>query len=373
MRNKIENLVETPYCPNLQTRFLNHNQLKVIYNGFFQFMRGLKVLNLSYNSDIEELPEAISKLVSLEYLDLSWTKIRQLPIELKALEKLKCLNLECFPHNIRIPRQLISVFIKMQVLTMVGCYYSLEGVGCDNGEWLVEELECLMHLNVLTVTITSASGLDRFLSSERLCSSTVHIDLQLFKESKRLDVLFLANMRCLNSLHLRDCGILEELKIMESAQSPIASQQYCFESLRHVVINDCSKLMDITWVILAPNLRYLNVSFCCNMEEIINERKLNQVGDQLVVETLCICAKLESLFLDCLPELESIYWDTLPLSCLKDIKVVECPKLKRLPLNSSSAKECKIRIKGREEWWKELRWEDEYTRNRFLPCFMPGL
>ncbi|XP_022724171.1 LOW QUALITY PROTEIN: probable disease resistance protein At1g15890 [Durio zibethinus] len=161
MKNRIENLVEAPNCPDLQTLFLNDNQLKVINNDFFQFMCGLKVLNLSYNRDIEELPVGISKLVSLECLDLSHTRIRQLPIELKALEKLKCLNLESCESTIRIPRQLISTFSKLQVLRMFRCDYSLGQEVEDNSECLVEELKCLNHLNVLTVPITSALGLDR--------------------------------------------------------------------------------------------------------------------------------------------------------------------------------------------------------------------
>ncbi|XWS11827.1 hypothetical protein CRYUN_Cryun37aG0034400 [Craigia yunnanensis] len=172
MGNRIENLLETPNCPDLQTLFLNENQLKVINNDFFRFMCGLKVLDLSVNRVLVELPVGISKLLSLECLDLSYTRIRQLPIELKALEKLKCLNLECFDHHIRIPRQLISAFLKLQVLRISGCYYSLGQEVEDNSECLVEELKCLNHLNVSTVTITSAFRLERFLSNERLCSCT---------------------------------------------------------------------------------------------------------------------------------------------------------------------------------------------------------
>ncbi|XWS19073.1 hypothetical protein CRYUN_Cryun32bG0099700 [Craigia yunnanensis] len=373
MGNRIENLVETPNCPDLRTLFLNNNRLKVINNDFFQFMCGLKVLDLSENGDIEELPKGISKLVSLECLDLSLTGIRQLPIELKALEKLKCLNLE-FCVEIRIPRQLISAFLKLQVLRMLRCdYSSVQEVEDnsdqeDNSEWLVEELECLNHLNVLTVTITSALGLDRFLSSERLCSCTVSIDLRLFKDPKQLNILPLANMKRLNSLELEECESLEEVKMewggegrMIKAQSHIQTaviaSEYCFQSLRSVFISGCSKLTDITWLILAPNLRDLGVSLCNNMEEIINERKLSQVAE--LVETSSLFAKLESLYLRYLPELKSIYWDTLRFSCLKGIYVSKCPKLKRLPLNSHIAKENKIKIRGEEEWRKELQWEDE--------------
>ena len=104
------------------------------------------------------------------------------------------------------------------------------------------------------------------------------------------------------------------------------------------------------------------------MEEIINEVKLSQVAQ--LVGTLSPFAKLEILYLGYLPELKSIYWDALPFSCMKDIHVEKCPKLRRLPLNSNSGKGNKISIYGEEKWWKELQWEDEYTRNAFLPCFI---
>ncbi|XVF11348.1 hypothetical protein REPUB_Repub08aG0019900 [Reevesia pubescens] len=386
MENGIENLVEAPNCPHLQTLFLNKNKLKVINNEFFQFMCGLRVLDLSSNRDLEELPVGISKLVSLESLDLSFTRIRRLPLELKPLEKLKCLRLVSpYPYKsqIIIPRQLISAFSKLQVLRIRSCHYSSGQEVEDSDEWLVEELKCLKRLDVLTVTITSAVALDRFMSTERLCSCTEEIELKKFEDSKRLNVLSLAkNMKSLNSLLLDNCESLEEVK-MEWAgeeegrmikaepeshiQTSVIATQHCFQSLRNLVIQQCSKLRDITWLILAPNLSVIDVEFCHKMEEIINERELSQVAE--VVETSTLFAKLETLCLRFLPELKSIYWDALPLSCLKTIIVEECPKLKRLPLNSNSAKENKIRIKGEEEWWKELQWEDESTLNAFLPCF----
>ncbi|XVF11418.1 hypothetical protein REPUB_Repub08aG0025900 [Reevesia pubescens] len=382
MENGIENLVEAPNCPHLQTLFMNKNKLKVINNDFFRFMCGLRVLDLSENKDLKELPVGISKLVSLESLDLSGTKIRQLPLELKALEKLKCLRME-FLFQIIIPRQLISAFLKLQVLRIRGSYFSLGQEVEDSDEWLVEELKCLNRLDVLTVSITSAFALDRFMSTERLCSCTEEIDLKKFEDSKRLNVLSLAkNMKSLNYLGLCYCFNLEEVK-MEWAgeeegrmikaepeshiQTSVIATQHCFQSLRNLSIIYCLKLRDITWLILAPNLRQLQVMDCYKMEEIINERKLIQVAE--VVETSSLFAKLEILQLGNLPKLKSIYWDALPFSCLKVITVIGCRKLKRLPLNSNSAKENKIRIEGSEEWWKELQWEDESTLNAFLPYF----
>lgn len=86
MANQIENLVERSICPSLSTLFLTDNRLKIIGEGFFQHMPSLRVLDLSENKGITHLPSGISRLKSLQYLNLSQTGIRGLPVELKALD-----------------------------------------------------------------------------------------------------------------------------------------------------------------------------------------------------------------------------------------------------------------------------------------------
>ncbi|MBA0868847.1 hypothetical protein Goshw_019474 [Gossypium schwendimanii] len=120
MSNQMKVLRETPKCPNLRTLFLRENNLQVISDGFFHFMPHLTVLNLSRNYGLEELPKGISQLISLECLDLSSTGIRELPIELKSLTKLKMLDLSnmLFVGKMKIPRQLISSFSKLQIFKL---------------------------------------------------------------------------------------------------------------------------------------------------------------------------------------------------------------------------------------------------------------
>ncbi|XVF11413.1 hypothetical protein REPUB_Repub08aG0025500 [Reevesia pubescens] len=227
MENGIEILVEAPNCPHLQTLFLNKNKLKVINNDFFQFMCGLRVLDLSENLHLEELPVGILKL----------------EVE-------------------------------------------------DSDEWLVEELKCLNCLDVLTDSITSAFALDRFMSTERLCSCTESMVIENFKDLKRLSLA--KNMKSLNSLYIGNCESFEEVKMewageeegrmikaeLEShIQTSVIATQHCFQNLRRLSIQMCLKLRDITWLILAPNLSFIEVSLCYKMEEIINERKLSQVAE----------------------------------------------------------------------------------------------
>ncbi|KAL1184432.1 hypothetical protein V6Z11_A01G044200, partial [Gossypium hirsutum] len=79
----------SPNCQNLSTLLLQNNEsLKRISESFFQHMHSLSVLNLSYTS-IEQLPNSVSNLETLNALVLRGCKeLRYVP----SLEKLKALR-----------------------------------------------------------------------------------------------------------------------------------------------------------------------------------------------------------------------------------------------------------------------------------------
>ncbi|XP_021829656.1 probable disease resistance protein At5g63020 [Prunus avium] len=186
MANQIENLVEGSICPSLSTLFLTNNRLKMISEGFFQHMPSLRVLDLSENKGITHLPMGISKLKSPQYLNLSQTGIRDLPIELKALDKLKYLNLEFTSKLNMVPRNVISSFLMLRVLRMYDCGSS-DDVLFGGEEALVEELVCLKHLDVLTITIRCVSAFKRFFTSLNLLTCTQVLCLESFTCVSSLD------------------------------------------------------------------------------------------------------------------------------------------------------------------------------------------
>ncbi|KAJ0007727.1 hypothetical protein Pint_30047 [Pistacia integerrima] len=80
------------------------------------------------------LPSGISKLVSLQHLDLSLTELEELPKELKALVNLKCLNLDRAHYLRTIP-------------------LSEDSIMFGGNEFLIEDLLRLEVLNVLSIDL----------------------------------------------------------------------------------------------------------------------------------------------------------------------------------------------------------------------------
>ncbi|TYH14512.1 hypothetical protein ES288_A06G225900v1 [Gossypium darwinii] len=374
MENKIAVLKETPKCPNLRTLFLSRNKLKVINGSFFQFIPHLSVLDLSTNNELRALPKGISELISLECLDLSWTGIEELPMELKSLTKLKLLDLSCKFNLRKIPQHLISCFFELQIFRLWPYpkdYPNEDNVLNGGNEKLIEELKGLQRLNILRIQIKSMFCLERFLSFNLFRCWTQALQLCDFRESEVLNVLCLENLEHLQTLHISNCTSMKEIKMEKlhiSVSSSTNNTSY-FHTLSEVQIFCCNKLRDITWLIVAPNLRTLSVIACGKMEEILSERKFGEVAGVIGISYTKPFLKLETLSLQLLLKLKSIYWDALPFPCLKLIHILKCQELKKLPLNSNSAKGNQLSIEGSKDWWATVEWENKATRDVFLPSF----
>ncbi|XP_024948800.2 probable disease resistance protein At5g63020 [Citrus sinensis] len=307
MQNQIRNLPFTPICPDLQTLFLK---------------------------GINELPRELKALVNLKYLNLDHTT---------------------FLHPI--PSPLISSFSMLLVLRMFNCKSS--SMANVVREVLIDELVQLDHLNELSMSLHSIRALERFLSFHKLKSCTGSLYLNVWEHSNWLDVLSLGELKNLHTLHMQ-FPFLDDLKF-----GCVRVGTHAFHSLHTVRIYYCSKLRDLTWLALAPNLRKIEVHTCANMEEIISPGKISQV------QNLNPFAKLEYLVLENLMNLKSIYWSPLPFPQLMEIRVNGCPILQKLPLDSSSAKDRKIVIRAKQHsWWANLKWEDEAAKNAFSHCWV---
>ncbi|ESR41028.1 Disease resistance protein SUMM2 [Citrus sinensis] len=365
--NRFDSLSEIPTSPRLITLLLIANSIDEITDGFFQSMSSLRVLSLGSNA-LSKLPSGISSLVSLHHLDLSWTEITGLPQELKALEKLRYLNLEHAYMLSIIPHQLISGFSKLEVLRLLGCGSNCvtvteeEGnVLCDDAGLLMKELLGLKHLNFLSWSFRSSLAVQKFFKYPKLVSITQSVVVYQC-ECPLFNVLHLAYMENLQELHLEDSD-LEEMRI-DGPEEVKKLFQSGFRSLSIVSVENCEKMKDLTWLVFVQNLKELEISRCHAVEDIISVDKLRDISE-IIGSEHNFFAQLEALNIFNNVNLKSIYPNPLPFPKLKKIQIYSCPELKKLPLNSSSAKERRVVIEGTKKWWEELQWEDQAAQNAF--------
>ncbi|CAH8383955.1 unnamed protein product [Eruca vesicaria subsp. sativa] len=325
MSNNIEEISGSPECPKLTTLFLQENMpLARISGGFFKCMPKLVVLDLSDNYSLDRLPEEISELVSLKYLDLSRTDIWELPVGLWKLKRLIHLYLERMKNLESIDG--ISTLSSLRTLKLLGSYR----LQCDKRSW--EELSLLKHLEVLTIEIGSNPDLEKLFFSQ-------------------------IGMRCIQKAVIRDIFYFQT--DLRSLKGP------CFLSLSHVSIRNGGGIKDLTWLLCAPNLIELHLVNLELLEEVVNIEKAKKMQVQGIIPF----AKLETLVMSDLPEVKSIYWIPLPFPCLREMFVEQCQKLRKLPVDSRSVAEVERFViqYAPGNWIGKVEWEDEATRLRFLP------
>ncbi|CAA6674276.1 unnamed protein product [Spirodela intermedia] len=317
-----------PSLPNLQTLLLNDNEhhLEEIPGGFFQFMPSLRVLDLSWTG-IRVLPPEIKSLLELRYLNLSWIP-GIITMEVSNLTKLRQLHLENTLSFKSIPREAVSSLERLQSLNIYGSNYEFraggEGGGSDGvidreGRQLcLKDLEDGMwNLTELGISITwmTHEDLEAVLNSQRL-SASIRFLCVLEVGIRSLDLLEYWNSTAWKSWSsTRTIFGAGELTLGELPRATISwKDATCL----------CEALEDITWI---RQLSALRVGTTWMFE--------NRRGDSN------------------LPNL-SICRHPLLFPALEDIKVINCPELKKLPFGLSTAKNIQC-IFGEKEWFGTIR------------------
>ncbi|KFK40580.1 hypothetical protein AALP_AA2G014600 [Arabis alpina] len=197
MMNNIPHLAGNPECLELTTLLLQHTNLANISSEFFKSMPKLVVLDLSENQELSILPAEISELVSLQYLNLSRTGIRHLPMkEMKKLKELIHLDLEYTTKLASIAG--ISSLHSLRVLKL----FMSRRLDPDT----MKELKTLEHLQVLTLEIDCPFVLEEYLSSQRLTSSTLSLRI-LDINMKSSGIVLPETMQKLSRFFIRAEGI----------------------------------------------------------------------------------------------------------------------------------------------------------------------
>ncbi|KAF2617615.1 hypothetical protein F2Q68_00042415, partial [Brassica cretica] len=235
-------------------------------------------LLLQYNKLVEELPFGIYSLKLLTHLNFEGTRFLKSLDGISGLSSLKTLKLR---HS--------KVLLDMS---------------------LMKELQLLQHIEYITVSISP-----RTLVGEKL-----------FYDPKM--------GRC-----------IQKVSIYNERGGRRVSKSNSFASFGRSLLHLHRRLWNVggdkdreDTMEQKPDKSMLLKPHNWRLEEIISKEKAASVLENNIIPF----KKLEKLSLMTLPELKSIYWNALPFQCLRYLAIMnDCPKLRKLPLNSESVFDAK--------------------------------
>ncbi|KAH7834038.1 hypothetical protein Vadar_012158 [Vaccinium darrowii] len=409
-------------CPRLTTLLLQNNGIWLIPDSFFTNMPCLKVLDLSDNN-IRWLPGSISNLENLHALILSGCKqLEYVP----SMEKLKALKVFILTRSLikEAPKgieQLVNLRkLDLSYNSRLETFSITKLCGLSKLMWLIidatrvrvsrEDLMCLSQLKVVCVLFHNVQELTMYVTSQQFHGLEEYRlgveQLDTFRQSSH-DFISLSCMPSLrNARDLYKCVVwgCNRLESIFSSSSFSKDDQISLSSVSELTLFDlpsCRVLFDG----ISPthnisfNLEKLSISNCHSMKYILPAQLLQNLPNLVVLEVKS-CESIEEIIvgeeemndsntitfqklgvinLDSLPRLKSIYTGTMVCKTGFQIRVEDCPMLRRLPLslhmdnNQATAPPSLERIWGEQEWWESLEWDDPRTKTILQPLFKKEL
>lgn len=391
MSNNITELSFSPRCKNITTLLIQNNpNLNKMSYGFFRTMSSLKVLDLSHTA-ITSLPEC-DTLVALEHLNLSHTHIMRLPERLWLLKELRHLDLSV-TVALEDTMNNCSKLHKLRVLNLFRSHYGIRDVDNLN-------LDSLRELLFLGITIYAEDVLQKLNMPRPLAKSTHRLNLKYCAEMQSIKISDLNHMEHLEELYVESCYDLNTvvadaelttsqlqfltLSVLPSLKNVlVAPMPHNFQYIRKLIILNCPKLLNITWVRRLQLLERLVVSHCDGMIGITEDMECEEqygAGAQMEMQDHASDKQEEHAIVEFsgkewnyagysdFPRLRLIVLTDLKklrsickpraFPCLETLRVEDCPNLRSIPLRSMHKYGKLKQICGSLDWWKKLQWEN---------------
>ncbi|GLT60632.1 hypothetical protein SLA2020_333900 [Shorea laevis] len=326
MRNHITEIpssTPSPKYPMLTTLLLSNNWISTIPEAFFEHMLGLKIVDLSKNPQLSRLPSSVSKLeklttlllcgceslrevpalsnlVGLKKLDLSWTSIEELPQGLNMLTNLKYLGLGGrLSETLDEPLQNLS---KLQHLLVIAdpdaeTEFEWETIGIWGELQNLEKLH-LCYLDNLNMVFGEVGAIAESASLPAGTFSSLQ-DISVWrcdKIKKLFSVRWLGYLQKLQTTEVLDCEQLEEiigseseegekvtlpkLERLQLTQLPLLKSIYSgsliCDSIKKIAISGCENIESVFWSGFnsLPNLEYLKLTKLKNLKSVFDEKGL---------------------------------------------------------------------------------------------------
>ncbi|XP_054814874.1 disease resistance protein RPS5-like [Prosopis cineraria] len=259
---------QVPICPNLLTLIVWGNDCKIDFANA-QFLSNLKVLSLRMER-ISAIPAEIGQLIHLEYLELSEMRIKEkLPLQMKNLKNLRVFLLEYVHFSLEIiPLEVISNLEELRVFSFIESRFkewksSLQKIKSSflaaihfthtMEKSFLEQLELLPFLEDLSITLETATGIKKLLSSTKLKACVRLMGLYQYKMAASTTTLLpsVTSMQHLERITL--------VGLQDNMSGSSVNQTYPFRKLRWVTISGCHNTTHLTWLKYAVVLDYLIV------------------------------------------------------------------------------------------------------------------
>ncbi|KAK9030832.1 hypothetical protein V6N11_032242 [Hibiscus sabdariffa] len=402
----------------LQVLDLSDTSIEVLPNSISELEK-LTVLLLRGCRRLRSVPP-LTRLVALKWLDLCDTRVKEIPQGMEMLINLTYLNLytpdlEFFPFGILPKLRNLQVLItygasktfmikgqELAALTKLEC---VSGQLCDVhdmniftfsiqdrgpvayclrvGEYpctrIEEEKESFGNLVILSRCIVR--------EDELVLPNDIQV-LELHDCQGFASICEIFSRNCATSLkscRMSGCGDMEcafqsplsspseslELLVLRNLENllvfyegPAATvPDSTFTNLKRLAIHECRKIKKL----FTPNMQLhrledLEVSYCDQIEEIIEEHSINR-------DSVINFPMLRSLTLRRLPNLKTIFMGVIHCDSLQVCQVFGCPKLKRLPFSLLLLPKSLERICATREWWESLEWDQPNAQTAFQHFF----
>ncbi|GKV44744.1 hypothetical protein SLEP1_g51903 [Rubroshorea leprosula] len=297
-------------------------------------------------------------MVGVKVLDLSGTRIKALPgsisnlVNLFALRLRKCQSLKYLPS-----------LAKLRALKKLDLHEA--GI-----EVVPQGMEMLVNLEYLDLFCSKLKEIPMGIlpSLPSLQYSVVYPNSAI---TKRINLEEVARLSKLQSL---ECGI----EVIQDFNY-LANKSKDFESLTTYNLRLTSgmrKLFPLELLHALQNLEKIEVRECKQMGEIIASSNSDASPDKFTFP------KLRELILSCLDQLKNICSAKRVMGCdsIKDVQIIECPKLKRIPLRlplldngQQSPPPCLKKIEidyYLREWWESVVELDHPNAKNILQPFL---
>ena len=219
---------------------------------------------------------------------------------------------------------------------------------------------CLLPKDVRALTIGKYQPVD-------YCNKTVWFKgcEEIEYLNSYFDTFSLQSLEILCVLGLNNLkGLFREEKVAPAPVVPLGT----FSRLKQFTISLCPNIKKLFTPGLMQNLEKIDVRACEQLEEIIGgaEASDDEVEEEEAKEIVKTFPRLRKLRLQFLPELKTICSSSNVIRCdsLDSIKIVKCPKLKRLPLSlhlidgELSSPPSSLHIKMKKKRWELLEWDN---------------